>query len=60
MVIAADLHFLAGQLIAGDFYFLLGADGIFAARIFADDFVKCAECFFGACLIAGNVGISSK
>src|SRR3984893_7084482 len=35
-VIAADIHFLAGELVARAFELGLGADGIFRSRIFAD------------------------
>src|ERR1700694_370985 len=38
-IVAADLHFLAGQLVAGAFQLGLGADGIFGSRIFADHFL---------------------
>src|SRR5665213_2733873 len=55
-VIAADLHFLAGELVARDFQLLLGADGVFTGRIFARDFLKRGERLFGAGLVAGDVG----
>src|SRR6201994_583185 len=35
-VIAADIHFLAGELVAGALKLGLGADGIFGGRVFAD------------------------
>src|SRR4030081_728211 len=35
-VIAADIHFLAGELVARAFQFLLGAGGVFRGRIFAN------------------------
>ncbi len=54
-VIAPDLHFLAGELVAGDFDFLFGADGVFAGRILADHLVERAERLLGAGLVAGDV-----
>ena len=54
-VVAPGLHFLAGELVAGDFDFLLGADGVFAARILADHFLERGERLFGARLVAGDV-----
>src|ERR1700676_3360115 len=55
-IVAADLHFLAGQLVAGAFQLGLGADGIFGSRIFADHFLERGDGLLGAALIAANVG----
>src|SRR6478752_5104674 len=47
-IVAADLHFLAGKLVTGNVYLLLGTGGVFAARIFPDDFIKRGKRLLGA------------
>src|SRR6202165_4795853 len=54
-VIAADIHFAAGQLIARALQLGLGADGIFRRRIFADHLFQRGDGLLGPALIAGNV-----
>src|ERR1700730_1332916 len=54
-VIAADIHFAAGQLIARALQLGLGADGIFRRRIFADHLFQRGDGLFGPALIAGDV-----
>src|ERR1700738_2919354 len=54
-IIAADIHFLAGELVGGTLELGLGTDGIFRRRIFADYFFQRGDCLFGPALIAGNV-----
>src|SRR5467141_364961 len=54
-VIAADIHFAAGELIARAFELGLGADGIFRRRIFADHLFQRGDGLFGPALIAGDV-----
>ena len=39
-IITPDRHFLAGELIARDLHFLLGAGGVFAGRIFPHHLVE--------------------
>src|SRR5665213_3636042 len=53
--IAADLHFLARELVARVFELGLGVDGVFGGRIFADHFVQCGDGLFGPALIAADV-----
>src|ERR1700731_1235454 len=54
-VIAADIHFAAGELVARGFELGLGADGIFRGRILADHLFKRGNRLLGTALIAGNV-----
>src|ERR1700694_18976 len=54
-VIAADIHFLAGELVARAFQLGLGADGIFRGRIFADDLFQRRDRLLGAALIPADV-----
>src|SRR5712671_5333147 len=54
-VVAADVHFLAGELVARAFKLGLGAGGIFRRRIFADHLFQRGDRLFGPALIAGNV-----
>ena len=54
-IIAPDIHFLAGELVAGAFELGLGADGVFRGRIFADHFLQRVDRLLGAGLVAGNV-----
>src|ERR1700720_640466 len=54
-VIAADVHFAAGELVARAFELGLGADGIFRGRVFADHFFKCGDRLLGAALVARDV-----
>src|SRR5215212_10039463 len=55
-VIAADIHFTAGQLVARAFELGFGADRIFRGRIFSDHLLKCRDRLFGPALVAGDVG----
>src|SRR6478735_6306926 len=54
-VVAADGHFLAGELVPRAFQLGLGAVGIFRSRIFADHLFKRGDRLFGAALITGSV-----
>src|SRR4051794_18106186 len=54
-VVAADIHFLAGELVARAFELGLGAGGIFGSRIFADHLFQCGDRLFGAGLVPRNV-----
>src|SRR5689334_5005317 len=55
-VIAADRHFLAGELIARALELRLGADGIFRVRIFANHLFQRGHRLLGPALVAGYVG----
>src|SRR5438309_2957712 len=55
-VIAADVHFLAGELVARALELGLGADGIFRGRIFADHLFQRGDRLLGAGLVAADVG----
>src|ERR1700674_1468528 len=55
-VIAADIHFAAGELVARAFQLGLGADGIFGGRIFADHLFQRGDGLLGAALVARGVG----
>src|SRR3954468_6501825 len=55
-VIAADVHFATGELVAGAFELGLGADGIFRCRIFANHLFKRRDRLLGTSLVAGDVG----
>ena len=54
-VVAADVHFLAGELVARAFELGLGADGVFRGRIFADHFFKRRDRLLGTALVARDV-----
>src|ERR1700682_1525899 len=54
-IVAADVHFLAGELIARAFELGLGGGGIFASRIFANHFLKRGDRLLGPALVAGSV-----
>src|SRR5258707_3202168 len=54
-VIAADVHFLAGELVARAFQLGLGGGGIFRGRIFADHLFQRRDRLLGAALVAGNI-----
>src|ERR1700722_4558447 len=54
-IVAADIHFAAGELVARGFELGLGADGIFRGRVFADHLFERGNGLLGAALIAGNV-----
>src|SRR5580700_2276427 len=55
-VVAADIHFLAGELVARAFELGLGADRIFRGRIFAHYLFTRGDRLLGPALVAGNVG----
>src|SRR5882757_2557441 len=55
-VVAADFHFLAGELVARAFQFLLGAGGVFRGRILANHFLERRHRLLGPALIARDVG----
>src|ERR1700722_11662604 len=55
-VIAADIHFAAGQLVARAFQLGLGADGVFGGRIFADHLFQRGDGLLGTALVARGVG----
>src|SRR5665213_1202512 len=54
-VIAADIHFLTGELVAGALELGLGADGIFGSRIFADHLFQRGDRLFGTALVAAGI-----
>src|ERR1700716_4097951 len=54
-IVAADLHLLAGKLVAGAFELGLGAVGVFRGGILAHHFFKRADRLLGAALIARDV-----
>src|SRR3979411_474295 len=54
-IVAADIHFLAGKLVARAFELGLGADRIFRGRIFADHLFQRGDRLLGPALIAGDV-----
>src|SRR6476659_7183958 len=54
-VVAADIHFLAGELFARAFELGLGACSVFRRRIFADHLFKRRDRLFGTGLIARDV-----
>src|SRR5882672_3019258 len=54
-VIAADVHFLAGELVARAFELGLGAGGVLGSRIFANHLFQRRDRLFGAGLVAGDV-----
>src|SRR6202165_688204 len=54
-VIAADVHFLAGELVACAFQLGLGGGGVFRGRIFADHLFQRRDRLLGAALVAGNI-----
>src|ERR1700737_2853223 len=54
-VIASDIHFLAGELVARAFELGLGADGIFRRRIFANHLFQRGDRLLGPALIAADV-----
>src|SRR6476659_9660249 len=54
-VIAADIHFAPGKLVARTFELGLGADGIFRRWIFADHLFQRGDSLFGPALLPGNV-----
>ena len=54
-VIAADRHFLAGQLIPRALELGLGAVGVFRGRVFANHFLERGDRLLGAALIAGSI-----
>src|SRR5580704_8688055 len=54
-VVAADIHFLAGELVARAFELGLGADGIFRGRILADHLFQRGDRLLGAALVARNI-----
>src|ERR1700738_485237 len=54
-VIASDIHFLAGELVARAFPLGLGADGIFRRRILADHLFERGDRLLGPALIAADV-----
>ncbi len=54
-IVAADFHFLAGELVARAFQLLLGAGGVFRGRIFANHFLERRHRLFGAGLVARDV-----
>src|SRR4051812_1721524 len=53
-VIAPDVHFLAGQLVARAFELGLGGGGVFGSGIFADHLFQRRDRLLGAALIARN------
>src|SRR4051795_6928386 len=55
-VIAADVHFATGELVAGAFELGLGADGILGCRVFANHLFKRRDRLLGTSLVAGDVG----
>ena len=59
-IVAGDFHFLAGKLVTGNFYLLLGTGGVFAARIFPDDFIKRGKGLLVRAWSRVMSGISSK
>src|SRR5207248_7550430 len=54
-VIAADRHFLAGELVARAFELGLGGVGVFRGRIFANHLFQRVDRLFGAALVARGV-----
>src|ERR1700694_5260435 len=54
-IVAADVHFLAGKLIACALKLGLGAVGVFRCRIFANHFLKRGDRLLGPALVAGSV-----
>src|SRR6185503_6876124 len=54
-VIAADIHFLAGELVARAFELGLGGVRVFGGRIFANHFLQRRDRLLGAALVAGDV-----
>src|SRR5882724_9222214 len=55
-VVAADVHFLAGELVARAFQLGLGGGGVFRGRIFADHLFQRRDRLLGAGLVARGVG----
>src|SRR4051812_31052953 len=55
-IITADLHFLAGELVARHFELFLGLGGVLAGGKFPDHLIERRKRLFGARLVAGDVG----
>src|SRR6478672_875346 len=51
-ILTADIHLLAGQLVARDLDLALGRDGILGIGVFADHLVERLHCLLGAILVA--------
>src|SRR6185295_15296174 len=54
-IIAADIQFLAGKLVAGAFELGFGGGRIFGSRIFANHLFQRRDRLFGTALVAGDV-----
>src|SRR5258705_11710813 len=54
-IIAADIQFLAGELVARAFELGLGGGRIFGGRVFANHLFQRRDRLFGAVLVAGDV-----
>src|ERR1700694_3901605 len=54
-IVAPDIHFLAGELIARAFELGLGLVGVFRGRIFANHLLKRGNGLLGPTLVAGSV-----
>src|SRR6185369_13711942 len=54
-IIAADIQFLAGKLVAGAFELGFGGGRIFGSRVFANHLFQRRDRLFGAALVAGDV-----
>ena len=54
-IIATDIHFLAGELVARAFELGLGGGRIFGSRVFANHLFQRRDRLFGAALVAGDV-----
>src|SRR5712692_2610720 len=54
-IVAPDIHFLAGELIARAFELGLGAVGVFRGRIFANHLFERGNGLLGPALVAGSV-----
>src|SRR3954471_17237471 len=54
-IVAANVHVLAGELVAGTFELGLGAVGVFRSRILAHHFFERVDRLLGAALIARDV-----
>ncbi len=54
-VVAADGHFLAGELVARAFQLLLGGGGVFGIRILADHLFQRVHGLLGTALVAADV-----